>query len=181
MNGFAKGLVIGVLAAGCGAGGAQSGPAVGDPAPAYAALTGDGDSVSLTELRGQPVLLNVWASWCLDCRKAIPALEALHRSFLEDGLRVVAVTIDEPTVNRELERFVRDLGLTFMILHDPLDEVSRSFRLPTVPTTLLIDRHGIIAHRWIGEFDPLAEDTQATIRRVLSDSTERALRFAPKT
>jgi thiol-disulfide isomerase/thioredoxin len=77
-----------LLIAACGGGGDRFRPIqVGDRAPAYSAATLSGDTVSLAALAGQPVLLNVWATWCAPCREEMPGLQALHERYHERGLR----------------------------------------------------------------------------------------------
>jgi peroxiredoxin len=146
---------------------ASSGGAVGDAAPAYAAVTPAGDSVRLDALRGDAVLLNVWATWCAPCRDEMPALETLHRTFGGAGLRVLGASVDIRASDGDVARFVRDNGITFLILRDPTDRVSRTFGFIGVPNTVLIDRRGVITRRWSGPFDPAAPDVAAAIRQAL--------------
>lgn len=155
-----------LVIAACGRGGPA--PAlVGNPAPPYFAFGVAGDTVRLSDFKGQPVLLNVWATWCGPCRAEMPALEALHREFGTQGLRVLGASIDVRPADRDVRRFVQDLGITFTILRDPTDRISRTFMLAGVPNTVLIDREGVIAQRWIGEFDPASDDVKAKVRQVL--------------
>lgn len=139
----------------------------GDPAPEYAAATLAGDTVSLAGLRGEAVMLNVWATWCIPCREELPLLEALHREYGGDGLRIVAVSIDGAGMGEDIERFVDEHGLTFTILHDPAERVTRAFRGRAVPETYLIDRNGQFIRRWIGHFDPLAPDARRDVVHAL--------------
>jgi peroxiredoxin len=139
----------------------------GDTVPAYQATTLDGDTVSLASLRGDAVMLNIWATWCIPCREEMPALEALYRQHASDGLRVVGVSVDAAGLTRDIEGFIADVGVTFTILHDPAERVTRLFRTIGVPETYLIDRNGVILRRWIGKFDPLADDVQNDVRRAL--------------
>jgi peroxiredoxin len=140
---------------------------VGDPAPAYAAATLDGDTLALEELRGTVVLLNVWATWCPPCREEMPGLEALHREFSGQPFRVLGVSVDGATADREVREFVERNGITFGILRDPEERVVRAFRTVGVPETFLIDREGRIAWRWIGPFDPTAAEVKAKVRAAL--------------
>jgi cytochrome c biogenesis protein CcmG, thiol:disulfide interchange protein DsbE len=135
----------------------------GDPAPGFSAPVLGGDTVSLAALRGAPVLLNVWATWCPPCREEMPALQALHETYGDRGLRVLGVSIDARGAESAIRSFTADHGITFTILHDPAESVSRQFRINGVPETFLIDAGGSIAHRWIGAFDPLAPDVAERI------------------
>lgn len=139
----------------------------GDPAPEYAAPTLDGDTLSLAALRGEAVMLNVWATWCTPCREEMPLLEALHKEYGAQGLRIVGVSVDAAGMTRDIRRFVDEHDLTFTILHDPADRVTRTFRARAVPETYLIDREGRVVRRWIGKFDPLAPDARRDVERAL--------------
>src|SRR5687768_2916004 len=111
---------------------------VGDPAPEYAAPDLTGDTVALAALRGQAVLLNVWATWCAPCREEMPELQALHERFGTRGLRVLGVSVDASGSEDPIRYFLEEFGVSFTILHDPGDRVSRVFRLTGVPETFLI-------------------------------------------
>lgn len=139
----------------------------GDSAPEFAAVTLAGDTVSLKALRGEAVMLNVWATWCIPCREEMPSLEALHREHAKDGLRVVGVSIDAAGMDSEIAQFVNEHKLTFIILHDPAERVSRAFRTRAVPETFLFDRKGKLVRRWIGKFDPLSPDARRDVARAL--------------
>lgn len=164
-----RAVVLGLLvtAAGCADTGEYRPLAVGDAAPEYAAITPAGDTLALETLRGEPVLLNVWATWCPPCREEMPALEALHLEFGGVGLRVVGVSIDRASARPAVEQYLTDQEITFTILLDPEDRVTRVFRLAGVPETYLIDAEGRIVRRWIGRFDPLAEETLDLVRETL--------------
>lgn len=149
--------VLSVAVAACGAGTDAYRPLqAGDPAPAFAAIGPGGDTVSLASLRGEPVLLNVWATWCPPCREEMPLLQALHERYGARGLHVIGVSVDSQGSEEAIASFVEQGGITFPILHDPGDDVSRAFKASGVPETYLIGADGTILHRWIGPFDPLA-------------------------
>ncbi|HWV56321.1 MAG TPA: TlpA disulfide reductase family protein, partial [Longimicrobiales bacterium] len=135
-------------------GGGQVAP--GQPAPAFEARVLGGDRLAVGDLRGEVVVLNVWATWCIPCVREMPALEALHRELREDGLRVVAVSIDRGSAEAEVRRFIQDHDITFTVLLDPDQRVTGTFRTIGVPETFVIDRDGTIAHRWFGEIEPEA-------------------------
>jgi peroxiredoxin len=144
--------------------------APGDPAPGYAAPTMAGDTVSLEGLRRHAVMLNVWATWCPPCREEMPGLQALHETYGDRGLAVVAVSIDARGAEAAIHEFVSDFGLTFTILHDPAEAVARTFRTSGVPQTFLIGPDGRIVERWIGRFDPLAPEVAALVEGALAQA-----------
>jgi cytochrome c-type biogenesis protein len=161
-------LTLGILACGGKASEAFRPLSAGDPAPAYAARSMAGDTVSLESLKGGPVVLNVWATWCIPCKEEMPALQQLHRQFADSGLRILGVSVDAGGADRAIRRFVEELGITFQILWDPDQRVSHTFRTIGVPETFLVDGSGRIAHRWIGQFDPMDSTTIALVRETLS-------------
>ncbi len=158
--------VVGFAAA-CGDAGDFRPLEIGDAAPAYSAPTMQGDTISLRSLRGRPVLLNVWATWCIPCRQEMPAIEQLHVAFADSGLEVIAVSVDEAGSNADVRQFIKTYGLRFTIARDPDKRVSQKFRTLGVPETFLIDRNGRIARRWIGEFDPTSEAVETAVRQAL--------------
>ena len=84
------------------------------------------------------------------------------------GLRVLGVSVDSRGSESTIRRFLTEGGLTFTILHDPADAVSRQFRAIGVPETFLIDADGRVVRRWIGKFDPLAPDVLRDIEPLLA-------------
>jgi thiol-disulfide isomerase/thioredoxin len=156
--------LVGLLVvAGCAEGGPRRAPLVGDMVPDYGARTLEADSMSLADLRGEVVLLNVWATWCPPCREEIPVLQALHEEHADEGLRVVGVSVDAAGEDAAVGRFVESYGVTFAIWLDPRERVSSIFRTSGVPTTLLIDREGRLVWRHLG---PVRADDPAMNRAI---------------
>lgn len=124
--------------------------AVGEPAPSYATTKLDGSPVALSDLRGDVVLLNIWATWCKPCREEIPALESLHNSYAARGLHVVGVSIDLHSDTMAIAGFARELGASYTLWHDPDDRVSSRFLAIGVPATFLVDRDGVLRWRHVG-------------------------------
>jgi cytochrome c biogenesis protein CcmG, thiol:disulfide interchange protein DsbE len=146
---------------------------VGAAAPAYSAVTLDGDSVALAGLRGDVVLLNMWATWCHPCREEIPVLQRLHERLAPRGLRVVGVSVDAGSDGERVGAFAREFGMTYPIWLDPNERVAETFHTLGVPTTLLIDRAGVVRWRHTG---PVKETDPA-----LSRALEEALAPGPAT
>jgi cytochrome c-type biogenesis protein len=140
---------------------------VGEQAPAYAARTIAGDTVRLSDLRGHPVLLNVWATWCIPCRKELPELQALHTQLAPRGLQVVGVSVDEGNDDNAVRDFARAFGITYTIVRDPATVIYSAFAIPGVPATFLIDRTGKVAWRIMGPFSATDTRLQAALKTVL--------------
>jgi cytochrome c-type biogenesis protein len=163
-------LFLATVAA-CGEGGplGEGAPRIGGPAPAYAARTLDGAELALADLRGEVVLLNLWATWCGPCVREMPGLEALHQAYAARGLRIVGASIDRGSAEGEVRRYVEDHNVTFTILLDPDDAIYSKFRAIGVPETFLIDQEGTIRHRWFGEFNPQAPEVQERLDALLAE------------
>jgi cytochrome c biogenesis protein CcmG, thiol:disulfide interchange protein DsbE len=142
---------------------------VGEPVPAFAAKDLDGRAIDLRDLRGDVVLLNVWATWCFPCRREMPAFEELHRELGDHGLRIVAVSVDAAGATRDIREFVHEYGLSFDILHDPAQHVSRAFQTVGVPETFLIDDRGRLRRHWIGRIDPRADGVRSPVVEALNE------------
>ena len=147
---------------------------IGSRAPEFRALTVI-DSVSmprtLESYKGDVVILNVWATWCIPCRAEMPSLEALHRDFRDKGLRVVAVSVDEPSSTEEIRSFASAYGLTFEILHDPAKAIQRDYLTTGVPETFVIGRDGTIRRKVIGAMNWNSPDSRAVLEQLLSEAT----------
>ncbi len=171
--GLGLALVLGV-GVGCGGDGEAraAAPVPGNPSPEWEGRTLDGEPISLSGLEGEVVVLNVWATWCAPCLREMPALERLHARFADEGLRVVGVSIDRASAAGAVRSFVDDLELSFTIALDPDQSVMSRFRTIGVPETFLIDHEGVIAYRWIGEFDPMAPSEIERIEPLLERRAE---------
>lgn len=140
---------------------------IGAPAPAFATLSLDGDSVSLAKNRGKVVLLNIWATWCHPCRAEIPELVAIHAHYQSRGLEMIGVSVDNEGTDDAIRSFIADFKMTFPIWRDPDERTTALFRTVGVPSTYLIDKEGVLRWRKIGPIAP--NDTS------LTNAIERAL------
>jgi cytochrome c biogenesis protein CcmG/thiol:disulfide interchange protein DsbE len=124
-------------------------------APDFEAVTLSGETITLSALRGQPVILNHWASWCPPCREEMPALQQIYTDFSEQGLIVLGVNTTAQDSREAAGSFVAEYGLTFPIPLDSNGDISRLYRLQALPTTYFIDSDGVIRDIIIG--GPVAE------------------------
>ena len=110
----------------------------------------EGHDLTLGDFRGRVVLLNVWATWCIPCRKEMPALDRLQARLGGKDFLVIPLSIDREGVAR-VKRFYQELGLEKLGIYvDPSGKGSRALAIPGVPTTLLIDRQGREVARKMG-------------------------------
>ena len=128
---------------------------------------------SLASYRGQVVLLNIWATWCAPCRAEMPSIEKLHREFGPRGLKIVAVSVDDPGQQQAVRQFARDLGLTFEILHDPTHDIQRVYHTTGVPETFVLGKDGVIRKKIIGATDWSSEGTRALVAQLLAEDAAR--------
>ena len=169
---IAVGVVIGVIGFGVGAALLLT-PEItriepGTRAPDYAVfgMTGE-DTVHVSDFRGEVVLLNVWATWCGPCEQEMPSMERLHQEMGPQGLRVVAISVDQgdPT---EVREWIEQRNLSFTVLHDPSGRIQQVYQTTGVPESFVVDRRGVIVKKIIGatEWDHPAQ--KALFRRLLA-------------
>ena len=142
---------------------------VGSSAPPLQAATIDGSkrTKTLADYKGKVLLVNVWATWCEPCRVEMPSIEKLHREFGPQGLEVVAVSVDDPGAEGRVVDFVKELGLTFEVLHDPAKAITRDYQVTGYPETFIIARDGTIRKKVIGPDDWSSPANRALVRELL--------------
>ena len=124
-------------------------------APRFVALSLDSIPVqrSLDDFRGAPLLLNVWATWCDGCRDEMPSFQRLYEDYRGRGLRIVAVSIDDPGSEQLIRDFIHEHGLTFDVLRDPHSDIMTQYLVRGVPETFLISRKGeIVGTRFVADW-----------------------------
>ncbi len=126
----------------------ETAPEKGALAPDFVLKNIDGEVVRLSDFRGQPVLINLWATWCGPCRLEMPAFQERFLMFKEDGFIVLAVDFDESA--EDVAAFRDEFGLTFELLLDPGAEVQQLYRNRTYPSSFFVDREGVIQVQHIG-------------------------------
>ena len=154
-------LVAFVAASGCAPVENAGPPQINELARSYAATTLEGVSVSLESLRGQVVLLNLWATWCGPCRMETPYLQAVYEEYKEDGFEVVGISMDTGDAADDVAMFVDEYQVTYTILHDPTMQGMELYQVLGLPATFLIDREGVL--RWM-RYGPIPEDDPDFLR-----------------
>lgn len=130
-------------------------PQSGFKAPSFQLESLSGESYSLQDLEGQPVVINFWASWCGPCRQEMPALQKVYETYQAQGLVVLAVNTSYNDSIANAKNFVEEAGLTFPILLDREGRVSELYHLQATPTTFFIAPDGRIRELVLG--GPMAE------------------------
>jgi peroxiredoxin len=121
---------------------------VGSTAPPFKAhVLGSSAMRTLADYKGQVVLLNLWGTFCPPCTAEMPSLERLHRLYAQDGLKIVAVSIDQDVGDSSITAYARNLGLTFEILHDSTRAIAEHYLVNGWPESFVIDRTGKIRRK----------------------------------
>jgi thiol-disulfide isomerase/thioredoxin len=143
-------LALGLALAACGGagGGVPEGISEGRRGPDFSLEALGGGEVTLSDHRGDVVLINFWATWCAPCRAEIPAIEAVHQARQNDGFVVLGVNYQE---SRDVvEPFARELAISYPVLLDESGRVMETYRAIGLPMSILVDREGIIQVRHAG-------------------------------
>lgn len=140
---------------GTSASGKISAPQEGFLAPDFNLKTPSGESVKLSDLRGQAVLVNLWATWCPPCRAEMQTIEKVYSEYKDQGFTVLAVNMTYQDDPLAVMPFVKEQELSFPILLDETSEMANVYQLRSLPSSFFIDRNGMIHEVVIG--GPMAE------------------------
>jgi peroxiredoxin len=138
----------------------DSAPTAGDPAPNFRLLATNGDVVELADLRGQPLVIHFWTTWCLECA---PELSALQQAESDQGIQVVGIAVGE--TSDRVDQAADTGGASYPMLLDRDKEVSHYYGVWDYPATLVIDADGVIGSVTMGPISP--EDLQRQLDSVL--------------
>lgn len=132
----------------------REGANIGNIAPDFELRTLDGQTVKLSALRGKPVLVNFWATWCPPCRAEMPYLQQVHEKWTTKGLVLLAIDLEEDT--ETIRKFMTELNLSMTVPLDTDGRVGKAYGITGIPETFLIDKDGIIRQKIIGAFPSVA-------------------------
>src|SRR5580698_6835807 len=116
--------------------------AADSPAPGFTLPARGGSTVNLSQFKGQVVMINFWASWCVPCRKEMPLLETMYKKYKPLGFTLLSVNV-EPE-QKDAESFLKDTPVSFPVLFDPKSKVSGLYNVQGMPTTVFIDKKGAV-------------------------------------
>lgn len=151
---------------------------IGGDAPAFEAVTlpprelaggTAGITKNVADYAGEVVLLNIWATWCIPCRVEMPSMERLQQRLGPKGLKIVAVSVDDPGMEQRINAFADEYKLTFELLYDSVGRIRQDYQTTGVPETFIIGRDGTIRRRIIGADDWSSESSIAFLERLLAE------------
>ena len=118
-------------------------------APALTLTDLQGVTHSLTDYRGQVVLVNLWATWCPPCKEEMPVLQAYHNKYMDKGFTIIAINDGDPA--SDVKQFAEDYRLTFPVWLDPTYMATdHAFKTINLPSSYVIDRNGTVRLMWVG-------------------------------
>jgi peroxiredoxin len=135
--------------------------------PRFSGIAADEKKVSLSGMSGRVVLLNFWATWCLECRTEMPDFERLHRAFSAKGLAVAGVNAREAKLT--IQAYAKELDLTFPLVQDPRGKINSEYGVIGLPTTFVIARNGRAVALAIGPREWDGKNGRALIQKLLAE------------
>jgi len=133
------------------------------------ALTGESLDLAILRARG-PVVLDFWATWCQPCTQSLPEMDAVYRRLKERGVTVIGVSVDGPRNQSRVRPFASKLGLSFPILFDAGGSLQRDYQVRAIPTTVVIDTAGAIAHVGEGWYPGETKKVERILESLLADA-----------
>ena len=136
---------------------------IGNPAPDFTLIDRKGKTWTLSELKGQVVFVNFWATWCPPCREEMPSMQRLYTKLPKDKFKMLAIlNIDDPAL---ADIFTAKLGITIPILNDQDNEVGFKYGVTGLPETFIVDKQGVLRKKFIG---PAQWDAPEYIQMLMS-------------
>ena len=121
---------------------------VGKPAPDFTLMDREGKTWTLSELKGQVVFVNFWATWCPPCVKEMPSMQRLYDTLPADKFKMLAVLNSDKPINADF--FAAKHKITFPILNDQDNKIGPKYGLTGVPETYIVDKQGVVREKFIG-------------------------------
>jgi len=129
---------------------------IGETAPEIDLPSMTGEQMTLSKLKGQPVLVNFWATWCGPCRQEFPTLVRKYKQYKDQGLVVLGVDTEDESPDDGVLTFMRNTLVNFPIVRDRDSKLEGMYRIEGLPTSFFIDRKGVVRDIVVG--GPMTED-----------------------
>ena len=140
---------------------------VSGPAPDFTLKSRSGENIKLSELRGEVVMINFWASWCAPCRQEMPLLEDLYQRYGDMGFTLLGVNVEEDS--SQADSLLRDIPVSFPILYDTENTVSKLYKVVAMPSTIMVDRDGNMRYLHRGYLPGYEEDYRKQIKELIRE------------
>ena len=124
-------------------------------APDFTLINLEGETITLSQFKGYPVMLNFWATWCGPCRNEMPYIQEVYKKWQDNSLMIL--TINNKEGSSTVHQFMQENDLSFPVLLDSDGNVFSKYEIRYIPTTFFIDKDGIIKDKRIGSFENAAE------------------------
>jgi peroxiredoxin len=148
-------------------------PRAGEPAPRFKAITTTGQEVSLESYRGDVLLLDFFATWCIPCRVSVPHVVEMKRKYGKQGLQVLGLSVDEDG-EEAFRSFVSENRINYPLA--PASEaVQSAFGIRSVPVMFVIDRRGVVSEIFRGFTDESGRSMELLVRRLLAERQGKPL------
>ncbi len=144
-------------------------PSIGEDARDFTYPDLNGNNVTLSSFYGRKVVfVNIWATWCTECRRELPTVQAMYDKFKGDDFEVLAVSIDAAGA-KAIVPFMEELGLEFPVLQDTTGSIQLLYGTTGVPETFIIDKRGKVVYVEIGAGDWREQEKQALIKGLMEE------------
>ena len=137
------------------------------PAPDFTLKSRSGENLKLSEYRGDVVMINFWASWCGPCRQEMPLLEEIYQKYSDLGFELLAVNVEEDS--SKADDLLRDVRVTFPILFDNTNKVSKLYKVVAMPSTVIVDRDGNIRYLHKGYLPGYEEEYRKQVKELIRE------------
>lgn len=140
---------------------------VSGPAPDFTLKSRGGENIKLSEHRGDVVMINFWASWCGPCRQEMPLLEELYKKYSDLGFTLLAVNVEEDS--SKADDLLRDIPVTFPVLFDNTNSVTKLYKVVAMPSTVIIDRDGNMRYLHKGYLPGYENEYQKQVKELIRE------------
>jgi len=140
---------------------------VGGPAPDFTLKSRSGENIKLSELRGEVVMVNFWASWCAPCRQEMPLLEELYGRYADLGFTLLGVNVEEDS-SAALD-LLKEIPVTFPILLDTRNDVSKLYNVIAMPSTVILDRDGKVRYVHKGYLPGYEDEYRKQVKELIRE------------
>lgn len=137
------------------------------PAPDFTLKSRSGENIKLSEYRGDVVMINFWASWCAPCRQEMPLLEELYKKYSDLGFTLLAVNVEEDS--SKADELLKDIPVTFPVLFDNTNKVTKLYNVIAMPSTVIVDRDGNMRYLHRGYLPGYEKEYQKQVKELIRE------------